>query len=93
MEAEKSYLEKWDAFVWTNEPVSRKYKTRQHVSGGLVSARTLMSYRVFAMTGVWMQMTFTWYWDLDQNHSSELKYFTEWGKYMTLFTMTLLVFA
>ena len=36
-------------------------------------------------------MTFTWYWDIDQSFSSELKYFTEWGKYMTLFTFNLLV--
>lgn len=40
---------------------------------------------------MWMQLTFTWYWDLANSHQSSLKYFTEWGKYMTLFTITLMV--
>ena len=40
---------------------------------------------------MWMQLTFSWYWDLSHMHSSELKYFTEGGKYMTCFTISLLV--
>lgn len=43
------------------------------------------------MMGMWMQITFSIYWDLEHMHASELKYFTEWGKYMTCFTCTLLV--
>jgi hypothetical protein len=88
-----SKLERWDRFAWTQTPVPRKYKVTQHVQGGLVSPQVLLSFRVFAMTGMWMQMTFSWYWDADQMHESELQYFTEWGKYMTLFTFTLLVFG
>jgi hypothetical protein len=43
------------------------------------------------MMALWMQMVFSWYWDLAHLHNSELKYFTEWGKYMTCFTFSLLV--
>lgn len=82
--------EKWDKFAWSNEPVTRKYKVSQYVNGSCVSRQGLLTYRVFATLGIWMQMTFSWYWDLAHLHASELKYFTEWGKYMTLFTMTLL---
>jgi len=45
------------------------------------------------MMGMWMQITFSLYWDLDHLHASELKYFTEWGKYMTCFTASILVFG
>jgi len=43
------------------------------------------------MAGMWMQMSFSLWWDLEHYHRLELYYFTEWGKWMTTFTITVLV--
>ena len=84
-------VQRWDAFAWRNDPISRKYKADQHIKGSCVSSEVLNTYRCAAMAGMWLQISFSLWWDIQHYGRLELYYFTEWGKWMTCFTMTLLV--
>ena len=87
---EDSRLARWDAWAWTETPTcSKVYQTTQHVTG-TVSTPCLQTYRIFALCMMAMQIAWSLYFDLETYHHSELKYFTEWGKYMTTFTFVLL---
>ena len=73
------WVRKWDAYIWSDDPVSRLYKTTQHLSGSWVSTRTLFTFRIFAFFCLWLQWLFDLYWQCTYTICIEVQYFTIWG--------------
>lgn len=55
-------VEKWDRWAWREGPVTRRYRTMQHVRGSWCGSRWLFTFRVFAMFWLTLQWWFDLYW-------------------------------
>lgn len=85
-------LNRLDAYLWPDTPVSKYARSRQHLEGTIVSTNCLFAYRVLACVLMWGNWTENSYEAFSNGgHFWHLQYFTVWGIWMTTGLFTVLV--